>query len=142
MHHTLLVFLLAPQSRVPNPVVSVDQLCLNVVSPSLPGTDIVCNATCWFIPAFSLHTAVLFSLQSLCLMHTWKPAGGAVSHCRTWFSDSANPHYVSDPLPQLFVGSSWHQTALNLDSETLSRVPYDEQGTPAHLGLDQKTKKH
>ena len=24
-------------------------------------------------------------LQSLCLMHTGKPTGVAVSHCRTWF---------------------------------------------------------
>ena len=31
-------------------------------------------------------------------------------------------------------------TALNLDSKGLSRLPYDEQGTPAHLGLDQKKK--
>ena len=45
---------------------------------------------------------------------------------------------MSDPLPQSFVGSSLHRKALNLDSERLSRVPYDEQGTPAHLGLDQK----
>ena len=37
-----------------------------------------------------------------------------------------------------YAVSSWHREALNLDSETLSRVPYDEQGTPAHLGLDQK----
>ena len=33
----------------------------------------------------SLHTAVFFSLQSLCLVHTGKPTGVAVSHCRTWF---------------------------------------------------------
>ena len=82
---TLLVFLLPPQSRVSNPVVNVDQLCLNVVSPSLPGTDIVCHTNRWFIPACSLHTAVLFGLQSLCLMHTGKPTGVAVSHCITWF---------------------------------------------------------
>ena len=88
---TLLVFLLPPQSRVPNPIVNVDQLCLNVVSPCLPSTDIVCNATRWFIPAFSLHTAVLFSLQSLCLMHTGKPMGVAVSHCRTWFQPQLIP---------------------------------------------------
>ena len=30
-------------------------------------------------------TAVFFSLQSLCLVHTGKPTGVAVSHCRTWF---------------------------------------------------------
>ena len=42
---TLLVFLLPPQARVPNPAVNVDQLCLDVVSSSLPGTDIFlqCN---------------------------------------------------------------------------------------------------
>ena len=32
-----------------------------------------------------LHTAVFFSLQSLCLMHTGRPTGVAVSHCITWF---------------------------------------------------------
>ena len=38
-----------------------------------------------FISAFILHTTVFFSLQSLCLMHTGKPTGVAVSHCITWF---------------------------------------------------------
>ena len=88
---TLLVFLLPPQSRVPTPVVNVDQLCLNVVFPSLPGTDIVCNATRWFIPAFSLHSAVLVSLQSLCLMHTGKPMGVAVSHWIAWLQTQLIP---------------------------------------------------
>ena len=37
------------------------------------------------ISAFNLHMAVFFSLQSLCLMHTGKPTGVAVSHCITWF---------------------------------------------------------
>ena len=37
-----------------------------------------------FISAFNLHTAIFFSLQSLCLLHTGKPAGVAVSHCITW----------------------------------------------------------
>ena len=37
------------------------------------------------LSAFSLHTAVFFSLQSLCLMHTGKPTGVAVSHCITRF---------------------------------------------------------
>jgi hypothetical protein len=36
-------------------------------------------------------SAVFFSLQLLCLVHTGKPTGVAVSHCITWFSDSANP---------------------------------------------------
>jgi hypothetical protein len=53
-----------------------------------------------------LHSAVFFSPHSLCFMHTGEPEGVAVSHCITGFSDSANPHYVSDPLPQSFVGSS------------------------------------
>ena len=61
------------------------QPCLTVTSPSLPGTDIACNPTRWFIPAFSLYTAVFSSLQSLCLVHTGKPTGVAVSHCITWF---------------------------------------------------------
>ena len=38
-----------------------------------------------FLSAFNLHTAVFFSRQSLCLMHTGKPTGVAVSHCITWF---------------------------------------------------------
>ena len=50
-------------------------------------------------------SGVFFSLQSLCIMHTGKPTGVAVSHCITWFQ-TANPHYVSDPLRQSFVGSS------------------------------------
>ena len=33
----------------------------------------------------NLHTAVLCSPQSLCLMHTGKPTGVAVFHCITWF---------------------------------------------------------
>ena len=32
-----------------------------------------------------IEQAVFFSLQSLCLMHTGKPTGVAVSHCITWF---------------------------------------------------------
>ena len=55
----------------------------------------------------------------LCLMHTGKPMGVAVS--QNLVSDSANPHCMSDPLPQSFVGSSYNWTALNLDSEWLSR---------------------
>ena len=31
------------------------------------------------------HSAVFFSLQSLCLTHTGKPTGVAVSHCITCF---------------------------------------------------------
>ena len=33
------------------------------------------------ISVFNLYTAVFFSLQSLCLMHTGNPTGVAVSHC-------------------------------------------------------------
>ena len=33
-------------------------------------------------------------------MHTGKPAGVAVFHSITWFSDSAHPHYISDALPR------------------------------------------
>ena len=36
--------------------------------------------------SLNLHTAVFYySLQSLCLVHTGKPTGVAVSHCTTWF---------------------------------------------------------
>ena len=38
--------------------------------------------------------------------HTGKPTGVAVSHCITRFQTQLIPHYVSDPLPQSFVGSS------------------------------------
>ena len=106
-----------------------DQPCLNVVFPPLPGTDIICNATRWFIPAFSPHPAVLFSPQSLRLMYTGKPTGVAVSHCTTRFQTA-----LILTTCQILLQS----TALNLDSEMLSRVPDDEQDTPAHLGLDQK----
>ena len=61
--------------------------------------------------------------------------------CCEWAWDahahSANPHYVSYPLPHSFLGSSSHWTALNLDSEGLPRVLWSEQATPAHLGLSQ-----
>ena len=33
----------------------------------------------------SLHTTVFFSPQSLCLLHTGKPTGVAISHCTTQF---------------------------------------------------------
>ena len=35
----------------------------------------------------SLHSSILvfFSLQSLCLTHTGKSTGVAISHCITWF---------------------------------------------------------
>ena len=75
---------------------------------------------------------ILFVRPVLFVMHNGKPTGVALHNL---FSDSAHPHYASDPPPQSFVGSSYHRTALNLDSETLSQVPYD---APAHLGLDQK----
>ena len=41
---------------------------------------------------------------------------------RLSFRLSQSSHHVSDPLPQSFVGSSQHCTALNLDSEGLSQV--------------------
>ena len=66
----------------------------------------------------------------------WEAYGRGSLQLRDLVSNSANPHYVSDRLPKSFVGSPWNWTALNLDSERLSRVPYGEQNTPAHLGLD------
>ena len=53
----------------------------------------------------AVRASLLFNLQSLCLMHTGKPKGVAVSHCMAGVPDTANPHYVSDPLPQSFAGS-------------------------------------
>ena len=47
----------------------------------------------------SMYAAVFFSLQSWCLMHTEKPTGIPL-HKHNLVSDSANPHYVSDPLPR------------------------------------------
>ena len=84
------------------PQANSDQLYLNVtpLPPSLSGADSVCNATRCFISAFSLHTAVFFSLQPLCLVHTEKPTGRGSLPLQNQVSDSANPHYVSDPLPQ------------------------------------------
>ena len=72
-----------PQFRVPNPVGNVDQLCLNVVSPSLPGTDIVCNAS-----QPSVFTPLSFSAHS----HAhWEPYGCGSLPLHNLFSDSANP---------------------------------------------------
>ena len=109
------------------------QLCLNVIPPpSLIVYEMQPADSTW--PS-NLHTAVFFSLQSLCLVHTGKPAGVAVSHCTTRFQT------------QLFLTTCqiryhshlWdhhHWTALNLDPEGLSRVLRSERATPAHLGLD------
>ena len=48
----------------------------------------------------SIFTPLFFySLQSLCLTHTGKPTGVAVSHCITWFQTQPIPHCVSDLLP-------------------------------------------
>ena len=59
------------------------------------------------------------------LLHT--PSAGTHKNIfLVWFeaynmvSESAHPHDVSVPLPQSFVGSSKHWTALNLDPEGLS----------------------
>jgi hypothetical protein len=57
------------------------QLCLNVIPPpSLIVYEMQPADSTW--PS-NLHTAVFFSLQSLCLMHAGKPTGVAVSHCIT-----------------------------------------------------------
>ena len=50
----------------------------------------------------------------------WEAHGRGSLPLHHLVSDSANPHYVSDPLPQSCVGSLWHLTALNLDSERWS----------------------
>ena len=52
-----------------------------------------------FISAFSVHTAVFFSLQSLCLTRTGKPTGVAVSHCITWFKTQL---ILTTPPPLLY----------------------------------------
>ena len=84
------------------------------------------------------NQSLFFSAYSLfCLMHLGKPTGAAVSHCITWFQTQLI--LVSDPLPQSNVESSYNWTAVSLDIERLSRVPYSEQATPAHLGLDRKS---
>ena len=59
-----------------------DQLCLNAPPPRPSLVLIVyeMQPTDFYL---SLHTAVFFSLQSLCLMHAGKPTGVAVSHCIT-----------------------------------------------------------
>ena len=40
----------------------------------------------------------------------------------SYIANTANPQYVSDPLPQSFVISSQNWTVLNLDSEVVSSV--------------------
>ena len=58
----------------------------NVFVQDLAGCSTPRNAfTSLIDSAFSFRIAVFFSLQSLCLMHTGKPTGVAVSHCITWF---------------------------------------------------------
>ena len=43
-------------------------------------------------PCTGCHCSVVFfSLQSLCLTHTGKPMGVAVSHCITWFQTQLIP---------------------------------------------------
>ena len=64
---------------------------------------------------------VSFSRQSLCLVHTGKATGVAVSHCMTWFQTQLIPTTCQIRYNAI-VGSSSHWTALNLDSENLSRV--------------------
>jgi len=77
--------------------------------------------------------AVSFSRQSIVPHAHWEAYGRGSLPLHNLVSDSANPHCMSDPLPQAFVGSSRHRTALSLHPKTLSQVPYDEQGTPAIL---------
>ena len=44
---------------------------------------------------------VFFSLQSLCLVHTGKPTGVAVSHCITWFQTQI---ILNPPPPPMRMG--------------------------------------
>ena len=85
-----------------------------------------------YIPGATLRNSSDSSRPSVCT----PLFSSAYSHCapctlgslRAWQSSTASPgfrlsqssHYVSDPLPQSCVGSSWHWTALNLDPEGLS----------------------
>ena len=96
------------QDAIKADILNSDQLSLNVISPSLPGADIVNNATRCFIPAFSLHTAVLFSLQSLCLMHIGKPTSGNPP-LHNLVSYQANPHYVRSVTNHLWDHCSTRQ---------------------------------
>ena len=45
--------------------------------------------------------------------------------------------YRTVPLPP-FLAVLWLACSGSTASEKVSRVPYDAQGTPAHLGVDQK----
>ena len=54
----------------------------------------------------------------------WEAYGHGSLPSHNLVSDSAIPHYVSDPLLQSLVGSSYDWTALNLDSERWSQLPY------------------
>ena len=48
----------------------------------------------------------LFSRQSLCLVHTGKPKGVAVSHCITWFQTQPILTTCQTRYHSHFVGSS------------------------------------
>ena len=95
---------------------------------------------CIFGRALCLRGVTLRSLFSptVFVPHAqWEAYGRGSPPLHDLVSHSANPHCVSDPLPQSILGSSQNWTALNLDSERLSRVAYGEQDTPPHIELDQ-----
>ena len=49
----------------------------------------------------SFFTALPLQPANTVVSHAGMPTGMAISRCTTRSSDVANPHYVSDPLPQL-----------------------------------------
>ena len=68
-----------------------------------------------------IFTPLSSSAYSHCASRTLTSGRGSLP-LHHLVSDSAHPHNVSDPLPQSFVGSSQHWTALNLDPEGSPRV--------------------
>ena len=59
--------------------------------------------------------------EAFCFVLKLKPTGVAVSHCMTWFQTQLILTTCQIRYHAI-VGSSQHRTALNLDSERLSRV--------------------
>ena len=59
--------------------------------------------------AFNLHTAVFFQPTTVIVPHAhWEAYGRGSLPLHNLVLDSANPHYVSDPLPQpLGLGGTW-----------------------------------
>ena len=77
---------------------------------------------------------MMHTVSGLILVRTRKSL--VVSLCITLFQTQPIPTMLL--LPESSVGSTWHWTAQNRGSEKMSRMLYDAEGAPAHLGGDQR----